>query len=302
METFNKLAGVQEASDVTEPTRQLSRADLPSAPPIPNDPSQPMDYSDARSTHSGVGGNRSSLPLRRRASHRSFRSKKSTATSRANSLYNPSESVPPTPHLPPDMILPRPSADGTTHEAQPGDEGMEEGEEEEEDDEDFPWGPSHPCFPHPNPHCHPRSPEASLTRVIRVRRDWLASGDLYPQYANLYPEILDSCVSDTEFRYLISNINAILRKSLSPYSTRAWIDSLIGVATGYLWEDLGWTGAKAGEKALERFIARWNRERESEGREVKLVQLRTTGFMSMDFVIADPGVDSPDYEDEEEVA
>lgn len=77
------------------------------------------------------------------------------------------------------------------------------------------------------------------------------------------------------------------------------MDSLLGVATGYIWEDLGWTGAKAGEKELERFIERWNGERESEGREVKLVQLRTTGFMSMDFVIPDPGVDSPDFEEEE---
>lgn len=75
------------------------------------------------------------------------------------------------------------------------------------------------------------------------------------------------------------------------------MDSLLGLATGYIWEDLGWTGAKAGEKELERFIERWNRERESEGREVKLVQLRTTGFMSMDFVIADPGVDAPEFEE-----
>lgn len=294
METFNKLAGVQEASDNTEPTRQLSLnpADHPAPPPIPSDPSQPMDY-DARSVHSA--GNRSSLPLRRRASHRSFRSRKSAANSRANSIVALSD-VPPTPRLPQEGVLPRPSGDDIIHGgSQQG--GEENGEGGEEEDEDFPWGPSHPCFPHPNPHCHPRSPEASLTRVIRVRRDWLASGDLYPQYANLYPEILDSCVSDTEFRYLISNINAILKKAFSPYTTRAVVDSLLGLATGYIWEDLGWTGAKAGEKELERFIERWNRERESEGREVKLVQLRTTGFMSMDFVIADPGVDAPEFEE-----
>lgn len=77
------------------------------------------------------------------------------------------------------------------------------------------------------------------------------------------------------------------------------MDSLLGLATGYLWDDLGFTGAKAGEKELERFIDRWNREREAERRDVRLVQLRTTGFMSMDFVISDPGVDSPESEEEE---
>lgn len=76
------------------------------------------------------------------------------------------------------------------------------------------------------------------------------------------------------------------------------MDSLLGAATGYIWEDLGLTGAKAGEKELEQFIEQWNRERGSEGRDVRLVQLRTTGFMSMDFVIADPGVDSADFSEE----
>lgn len=72
---------------------------------------------------------------------------------------------------------------------------------------------------------------------------------------------------------------------------------MLGAATGYIWEDLGWTGAKAGEKELEQFIARWNRERQSEGRDVRLVQLRTTGFMSLDFVIPDPGVDAPELDE-----
>lgn len=163
----------------------------------------------------------------------------------------------------------------------------------EEDEDEFTWGPSHPCFPHPNPHCAPNSDEYAATRVIRVKRDWLAAGDLHPQYANLYPEILDPLVSDGDFRDLVASINAILQRTLSPYTTRAWIDSLLGAATGYVWDDLGLTGAKSGEKELEMFITKWNQDKERSGYEVKLVQLRRTGFMSLDFVLPDPGIDVP---------
>lgn len=143
--------------------------------------------------------------------------------------------------------------------------------------------------------------------MIRVKRDWLVAGDLYPQYTNLYPEILDPLVSDGEFRDLIASINAILHRMLSPYTTRAWIDSLLGAATGYVWDDLGLTGAKSGEKELEMFINKWNQDKERSGEEVKLIQLRRTGFMSLDFVVPDPGIDVPrdeidESEDEQDLA
>lgn len=133
-----------------------------------------------------------------------------------------------------------------------------------------------------------------------MKRDWLIAGDLYPQYANLYPEILDPLVNDAEFRDLVSSINDILQRMLSPYTTRAWIDSLIGAATGYIWDDLGLTGAKSGEKELERFIESWNKEKEKEGHEVRVVQLRRTGFMSLDLVVPDPGIDVPRDEESED--
>jgi hypothetical protein len=130
-----------------------------------------------------------------------------------------------------------------------------------------------------------------------VRRDWLQAGDLYPQYANLYPEILDPLVTDEDFRFLVSNINARLKACFDPYTTRAWVDSVMGVVTGYVWDDLGLTGAKKGIKELERFVDQWNKKAQSEGREVRIVQLRRTGFMALDFVVPDPGIDMVEGEE-----
>lgn len=158
-------------------------------------------------------------------------------------------------------------------------------------DDGFTWGPTHPCFPHPNPHCAPDSEEAQTTRVIRVRRDWLQSGDLYPQYANLYPEILDPLVTDDEFRFLISNLNSRLKATFDPFTARAAVDAVMGVVTGFVWDDLGLTGAKKGMKELEGFVEGWNRERARQGKEVRMVQLRRTGFMALDFLVPDPGIE-----------
>ncbi|KAI5365228.1 Putative Golgin subfamily A member 7/ERF4 protein [Septoria linicola] len=321
MDALHKIAGVSEAqrsdaaspppaaAPVTSNTTQASNSTtIPPPPP-------PKDTSDARSER------RASLPLNRRPSHKSFRSGKSgkSGHSRASKSRNASRTslglreggdVPPTPKLNKNPernlygdlaaqpVQPRSSAPSVhssrharrnTEEVAGGDDGesMVEGEE----DSDFEWGPQHPCFPHPNPHCMPKSREAQETRVIRVKRDYLVAGDLYPQYANLYPEILDPLVSDEEFRDLIQQVNSILLRAFSPYTSRAWIDAILGAATGYFWDDLGFTGAKGGEKELERYVERWNTEREKEGREVKLITPRTTGFMSLDFVVPDPGID-----------
>ena len=124
---------------------------------------------------------------------------------------------------------------------------------------------------------------------------------MYPQYANLYPEILDPLVSDEDFRFLISNINARLKEAFDPFSRRAWIDSALGVVTGFVWDDLGFTGSKKGIKALEAFLEEWNRRKEAEGKEVKVVQLRRMGFMALDFVVPDPGIDGIGAEEEGEV-
>ena len=288
METLHKLAGVQDASDL-----QASSNERPSQPTViaPDPPSANSGDAETQAPPLSHRASRSSLPLNRQPSHKSFRSSRSKHNSNTLADYPPPPPLDQVQidamHLPPDQhqrSQRTSQASATTSST----------------DEDFAWGPSHPCFPHPNPHCLPNSEESHTTRVIRVRRDWLTSGDLYPQYANLYPEILDPMVSDDDFRFLIANLNAQLKAAFDPFSTRAWVDAVLGVLTGYLWDDFGFTGAKRGEKSIEQTLEKWNREREGSGAEVRAVQLRRTGFMSLDFVVPDPGIDNLGDDEEEE--
>lgn len=129
------------------------------------------------------------------------------------------------------------------------------------------------------------------TRTIKVQRDWLATSDTYPAYANLYPEILDPAVSESDFRFLISNINSQIEQAFNPFTLRALFDSMMGLFTGFIWDDFGLSGSKTGQKSLERFVDNWNAQKAREGLDVKLVQPRKTGFTVLDFIIPDPGID-----------
>lgn len=234
-------------------------ANFPEPPPIPD--------SEHQLSHRA---SRASLPLNRQRSHRSIHSSK---TNRQHDNVASSE----------------PAASSVRRSGETGVTGSS--------DDDFEWGPNHPCFPHPNPHCSPTSEEAKDTRVIRVRRDWLLTGDLYPAYANLYPEILDPVVSENDFRSLISNINSRIEAAFNPFTFRAFVDFWLGVLTGFIWDDIGYTAAKQGQKSLERCVDEFNAQKAREGVEVKLVQPRITGFTALDFIIPDPGIDlAPDEE------
>ena len=131
----------------------------------------------------------------------------------------------------------------------------------------------------------------------------MVAGDLYPVLSNVYPEILAPWVREVDFRRLIEKLNALLAESFAPRGARAWMDMLMGLVTGWLWEDLGLTRAKRGAKEMESVVASWNEERlrEDRGRsrsegdreEMSLVQaidLRRTGFLCLDIVIPDPKV------------
>jgi hypothetical protein len=124
---------------------------------------------------------------------------------------------------------------------------------------------------------------------------------MYPSYANLYPEILDPVISESDFRFLIANLNAKIESAFNPFTFRALFDCLLGVFTGFLWDDLGMSGVKTGQKSLERFVDNWNAQKAKEGREVKLVQPRRTGFTALDFIIPDPGIDVAPEEEMSEV-
>lgn len=157
------------------------------------------------------------------------------------------------------------------------------------DDEE--WGPQHPCFPHLNPHVPVDSPEYVNTRIIRIKRDWLLKGDLAPTFSNMYPEILDPAgLSEVEFRRVIDKLNTELITIFNPSNVRNILDSIMGLATGWLWDDLGFTYAKAKLAALERWIERWNKEMEKTAKTTggdenvippKIVPLRQTAYMSV---------------------
>ena len=150
---------------------------------------------------------------------------------------------------------------------------------------ELPWGPTHPCFPHINPHVPLASPLIKTTRIIRIRRDWMIAGDLAPAFSNVYPEILDPWVSEQDFRFLIQKINEGLLQAFNPLGWRAWVDAVLGIATAWLWEDLGFTGAKSGVRGVEAFIERWNAEKSGKDAEseVRIIPLRRTGYLSVSY-------------------
>ena len=168
---------------------------------------------------------------------------------------------------------------------------------------DLPWNPTHPCYPHPNPHIPLASPLHSTTRIIRIPRDWLIAGDLAPTFSNTYPEILEPWVSEADFRTLIKDINDRLIAAFSPYSWRAWADVLFGAATGWIWEDLGFAAVKSQVRRVEQAIEDWNGrrrktlEKDEEGELVRAIPLNKTGYLCLDIQIPNPHVSMVENEE-----
>ena len=181
-----------------------------------------------------------------------------------------------------------------------GDEQEKREEEHAEESNDIEWGPSHPCFPHANPHFPTSSPLYKDTRIIRVKRDWMVAGDLAPAFSNLYPEILAPLLPEDRFWELIRQLNGMLVRIFSPYRPRSWLDAGMGVLTGWLWDDLGFTGAKLELVQLEKWLEQWNKDYgEAEG--MRIIPLRRTGFMCLDIQIPDLQI-GPEGEDDSSVA
>lgn len=171
-----------------------------------------------------------------------------------------------------------PSRPNSMHSRAVSRQGDEEGDGD--DASEFPWGPSHPCFPHPNPHVPLHSELYDNTRIIRIKRDWMVKGDLAPTFANLYPEILDPALTEEDFRNVVQRINDTLVKAFNPFSFRAWLDSIMGVATFWLWDDAGLTKVKTHLAELERWLEDWNQKHGAhEG--VKIIPLRRTGYLTV---------------------
>lgn len=151
---------------------------------------------------------------------------------------------------------------------------------QESQTDEYPWGPSHPCFPHPNPHVPLSSPLYESTRVIRIKRDWMIAGDLAPAFSNMYPEILDPLLPEGQFRQIVSKLNDELIDIFSPWRWRNWLDIMLAALTFWIWDDLGMTDVKQRLIALEEWLERWNREVGAKDG-VTVIPLRRTAYMTV---------------------
>ena len=123
----------------------------------------------------------------------------------------------------------------------------------------------------------------------------MIEGDLAPTFSHTYPEVLDPWVSESDFRILIKGVNDGLITAFSPYGWRAWVDAVLGIATGWLYEDLGFAGVKKRARDVELLIEEWNGQRrkglDKEDEDlVKAIPLRRTGYLCLDIQIPDPQV------------
>jgi hypothetical protein len=115
----------------------------------------------------------------------------------------------------------------------------------------------------------------------------MVEGDLAPTFSNLYPEILDPAgVSEQDFRKLIERINSELTQAFSPWGMRNVFDVAMSLATGWVWDDLGFTGVKSRLRSVERYLEDWNKDMESKNKDgpgsaPMIVPLRRTGYMNV---------------------
>jgi hypothetical protein len=111
---------------------------------------------------------------------------------------------------------------------------------------------------------------------------------LAPTFSNLYPEILDPAgVSEPEFRRIIEKLNGELVPIFSPNNWRNIVDGVLGLLTGWVWDDFGLTNTKSRLRHLESWIEKWNTEMEKtvgseEGTTApRIIPLRRTGYMNV---------------------
>lgn len=275
MQSFAKFAGVQDASE-----------HLGDGSAETSSPRQQNDL-EAQPTHVTRRPARASLPSGQRNSRKSFQSAKSFG-----SLHSPTRTAAPdAPPLPADAQHIYDLARAQQGNATGNDDTAAEDDEAE-------WGPSHPCFPHLNPYVPVGSPDYQKTRILRVERTYTEANDLYPVFKSIYPEVIDPHLSEPEFHSMVRHLNGMLKDAFSPATSRAALDAVLGVATGFLWDDFGQTGVKKGVKAIETYIDEWNVQKQREQREVRLIPLRKSGFMTLDIQIPDPKLDELDEYDD----
>jgi hypothetical protein len=142
------------------------------------------------------------------------------------------------------------------------------------------WDYRHPCYPHRNPHVPLGSPEYQSTRVIRIQRDYMYSGDLSPAFSNVFPEILEPYLTESTFREVIRTVNERLVDAHSPWAWQNWVDGLLGALAFWMVEDVVDTYVKRGCKEVEGYLEEVNQTLEKEGG-ARFVPLRRTGYLNV---------------------
>lgn len=144
------------------------------------------------------------------------------------------------------------------------------------------WGPAHPCYPHLNPYTPIDSTLYQQTRIIRIPRDWMVAGDLAPTFSSTYPELLgEAGLSEADFRRCVEAVNARLVEAFDPFRVRNLVDAVMGLCTGWLWDDAGLTYTKRSLAAVEKMMEGFNGELERGGSEAKFVPLKKSAYMSV---------------------
>ncbi|KFY63630.1 hypothetical protein V496_03803, partial [Pseudogymnoascus sp. VKM F-4515 (FW-2607)] len=153
------------------------------------------------------------------------------------------------------------------------------------------WGPAHPCFPHLNPYVPVESVAYANTRIIRIPRDWMIVGDLAPTFSATYPELLgEAGLGEAEFRRCVESINARLIEAFNPFGVRNLVDAVMGLCTGWFWDDAGLTYTKRCLAAVERAIEGFNRELEMGSSQARFISLKKSAYMSLDVQIPTPQI------------
>ncbi|OBT52699.1 hypothetical protein VE04_07158 [Pseudogymnoascus sp. 24MN13] len=153
------------------------------------------------------------------------------------------------------------------------------------------WGPAHPCFPHLNPYVPADSVAYANTRIIRIPRDWMIAGDLAPTFSATYPELLgEAGLGEAEFRRCVESINARLIEAFNPFGVRNLVDAVMGLCTGWFWDDAGLTYTKRCLAAVEKAIEGFNRELDMGSSQARFISLKKSAYMSLDVQIPTPQI------------
>ena len=106
------------------------------------------------------------------------------------------------------------------------------------------------------------------------------SGDLSPAFSYVYPEILETFVSEARFREVIKRVNEELYEAHTPWSRANIIEGVVGMLTLWIYEDIVDTKAKRKIEKVERYLESVNEELEKEGG-AKFIPLRRTGLLNV---------------------